>query len=100
MGVLPSKFLKQEKYFSWKRRSRKWKGAGSLSRLKKGKNGYSVPKRYWASVCFFCIINLLQKIRKKQDNYTTMRDKSQVVIPLDLGICIPEGDFVAKTICT
>ena len=25
-----------------------------------------------------------------------MRDKSQVVLPLDLGICIPEGDFVFK----
>ena len=23
-----------------------------------------------------------------------MRDKNQVVLPLDLGICIPEGDFV------
>ena len=25
-----------------------------------------------------------------------MREKSQVVLPLDLGICIPEGDFVFK----
>ena len=25
-----------------------------------------------------------------------MRDRSQVVLPLDLGICIPEGDFVFK----
>ena len=25
-----------------------------------------------------------------------MRDKSQVVLPLDLGICIPKGDFVFK----
>ena len=25
-----------------------------------------------------------------------MRDKSQVVLPLNLGICIPEGDFVFK----
>ena len=25
-----------------------------------------------------------------------MRDKNQVVLPLDLGICIPEGDFVFK----
>ena len=25
-----------------------------------------------------------------------MRDKSQVVLPIDLGICIPEGDFVFK----
>ena len=25
-----------------------------------------------------------------------MRDKSQVVLPLDLGICIPGGDFVFK----
>ena len=25
-----------------------------------------------------------------------MREKNQVVLPLDLGICIPEGDFVFK----
>ena len=25
-----------------------------------------------------------------------MRDRSQVVLPIDLGICIPEGDFVFK----
>ena len=25
-----------------------------------------------------------------------MRDKNQVVLPLDLGICIPEGDLVFK----
>ena len=25
-----------------------------------------------------------------------MKDKNQVVLPLDLGICIPEGDFVFK----
>ena len=25
-----------------------------------------------------------------------MREKNQVVLPLDLGICIPEGDFVLK----
>ena len=30
----------------------------------------------------------------KRGNYTTMRDKSQVVLTLDLEICIPEGDFV------
>ena len=25
-----------------------------------------------------------------------MREKNQVVLPLDLGVCIPEGDFVFK----
>ena len=25
-----------------------------------------------------------------------MREENQVVLPLDLGICIPEGDFVFK----
>ena len=27
-----------------------------------------------------------------------MREKSQVILPLDLGICIPEGDFVFKVV--
>ena len=35
-------------------------------------------------------------VTRKRDNYTTMRDKSQVVIPLDLEICIPKEDFVFK----
>jgi hypothetical protein len=25
-----------------------------------------------------------------------MREKNQVVLPIDLGICIPEGDFLFK----
>jgi len=33
---------------------------------------------------------------RKRDNYTTMREKNQVVLPLYLGICISEGDFVFK----
>ena len=44
----------------------------------------------------FGIIKLLQITYRKRDNYTTMRDKNQVVLPLDLGICIPEGGFVFK----
>ena len=32
----------------------------------------------------------------QRGNYTPMRDRSQVVLPLNLEICIPEGDFVFK----
>ena len=35
-------------------------------------------------------------IQESEVNYTPMREKNQVVLPLDLGICIPEGDFVFK----
>lgn len=44
----------------------------------------------------YCIIKLQEKHTRKQDNYITMREKNQVVLPLDLEICIPEGDFVFK----
>ena len=37
-----------------------------------------------------------QTIQESEVNYTPMREKNQVVLPLDLGICIPKGDFVFK----
>ena len=44
----------------------------------------------------FGIIKSLNITHRKRDNYTPMREKNQVVLPIDLGICIPEGDFVFK----
>ena len=44
----------------------------------------------------FGIIKSPNLTHRKRDNYTTMREKNQVVLPLDLGICIPKGDFVFK----
>ena len=37
-----------------------------------------------------------QTIQESEVNYTPMREKNQVVLPIDLEICIPEGDFVFK----
>ena len=42
----------------------------------------------------FGIIKSPNLTHRKRGNYTTMRDKSQVVLPIDLGICIDKEDFV------
>ena len=44
----------------------------------------------------FRIIKSPNKNTEKRGDYTPMRDRNQVVIPINLGICIPEGDFVVK----
>ena len=44
-----------------------------------------------------CIIKSPNPTTQESEvNYTTLREKNQVVLPLDLGICIPDGDFVFK----
>ena len=44
----------------------------------------------------FGIIKSQNIIHRKRDNYTPMRDRNQVVLPLNLEICIPKEDFVFK----
>ena len=44
----------------------------------------------------FGIIKSLNQTIQKRGNYTTMRSVCQVVLPLELGTKIPEGDFVFK----
>ena len=70
-------------------------GAVSLRKHQNKKADVFLPKGIEHPLALLYNI-IAKKDTRKRDNYTTMRDKNQVFLPINLGICIDKEDYVIK----